>query len=514
VWIQVGVHPDILVSDNGELILKSSTLTIKLDQIPNYSTNGRITIQDQAIFTAEYSKIRCTEDMRITCVGNSSISLIGFEYFGKTPDSTLHWTLEDKLPEHLLEEYRDHYRLTAEGNSSLVIDDCKIGYLSISGDSSCNVSNSEINHLVPWSQFETKIKDSRIGVLSVSQNDSEFMFTGKAEGFYREWHSKEFFGSNIAANVRMLDSGFDHLWLSLSNCTSEIIDAELWVFTVYQGTIKLKGSDVWIMNLYYGDSVVESSNVEYFVSECVDGSLLVEDCDVQWMGLTGHNREAEYHIVNALVTGSEIGSCNLNSMWITDKVDLRFEDVTFNNLTMKPAPIFDVVFENCIIEDWWKIYSQRNSGDKVYMSGQISMKSAELETFPNVVIIREHEIMVLENGQPVPGAQLQLFRNNTLWRSEVIGIDGSAFFNITWVDITRSDSPWIPLENPQYNMTDTLEMLVNGEESVRLSVTSDNPIIITNIGIQGRDKNHRFNWFLLVATLIIIVIILISNVRA
>jgi hypothetical protein len=110
----------------------------------------------------------------------------------------------------------------------------------------------------------------------------------------------------------LIESGFNKLWLTLVNCTSEINEAELWLVSIYKGEATFRDSDFTILDLQCGDISVESSNVDYILGKCIDGGIVIDDCDSVWVGLTGHNRETDYHIVKAEIGNSEIETLDVN----------------------------------------------------------------------------------------------------------------------------------------------------------------------------------------------------------
>ena len=78
-WIVGGNSPHIQVSDRGRLSLENSSIMIRLDLIPNYHTNGRITIEDHAVLNVVDSKIMCTSDVWMSIRDDSYASFIGAE---------------------------------------------------------------------------------------------------------------------------------------------------------------------------------------------------------------------------------------------------------------------------------------------------------------------------------------------------------------------------------------------------------------------------------------------------
>ena len=165
-WVLGGDNPHVLVSGNGTLLLENSSLMIRLDNIPNYSTSGKISIMNKGVFKVDNSEIRCTSNIWMTVRDNSFINFTGSDYYGKAPKSTQHWSLEDKLPEKLLEDYRDHYRISIDGNASVTIDESRLGFIGVYGESTCSVWNSEIENLVPYSTRETLIEDTKVSILA------------------------------------------------------------------------------------------------------------------------------------------------------------------------------------------------------------------------------------------------------------------------------------------------------------------------------------------------------------
>jgi hypothetical protein len=359
----------LLMAEDGKLELVNSSIWIRVDLIPNLSTSGRIRVQDNAIFNVINSKITCTSNMRIVCTDKSTVSFSGSEYYGKTPESGLHWGIEDMLPKHLLRDYFDHYRLEGEISSDIQITGSRMGNLNIYQNASCTIIDSEISLLNPSSSIETLVEDSNIVILSIRPRDAELDFTGSAGGFYSEWDSKTFFGPGHTTNLRLRDTSFEHLWLTLIDCFAEIVDADIWLLSTYGGETSLDGCDVWILNLRSHQSTIEGSSVDYLIGQSVDGWVHVKDCDVQWMGLTGYAQRKAPRKVLASVENSTVDTCEVNYWYITEAVNVTFREVNFGNITMKPAQNFEVEFMNCTIAENVTLYNQGRDNDVIQVGG-------------------------------------------------------------------------------------------------------------------------------------------------
>jgi hypothetical protein len=111
----------------------------------------------------------------------------------------------------------------------------------------------------------------------------------------------------------------------------------------------LEGCDAWILSLRSPQTRVKGSTVDYLIGQSVDGWVKVEDSEVQWMGLTGYAPPGAPREVQATVENSTVDSCTVNYWFITESVNVSFHGVHFGNITLKPAPAFNVEFTNCSI---------------------------------------------------------------------------------------------------------------------------------------------------------------------
>jgi hypothetical protein len=370
--ISNGDTQHLLMAEDGTLDLVNSSVWINVDLIPNLSTSGRIRVQDNAVFNVIDSKITCTSNMRLVCTDMSKVFFSGSEYYGKAPQSGLHWIIEDMLPEELLRDYFDHYRLDGEVSSDIQITGSWIGNLNVYQNASCTINDSEISLLNPRSSVETLVEDSNIVVLSLRQSDAELDLTGSAGGFYSEWDSQTFFGPGHASPLRLKDTSFDHLWLYLVDCIAELHDADFWLLSTYGGETTLDGCDAWVLNLRSLQSRVEGSTVDYLIGQSADGWVHIEDSEVQWMGLTGYAPRGEPREVQASVVNSTVGSCAVNYWYITDAVNVTFRGVHFGNITMRPAPVFKVEFMNCTIAGNVTLNSQQGDIEVIHVGGDVT----------------------------------------------------------------------------------------------------------------------------------------------
>ena len=476
-WFPGTEGPHILVTKNAALVLEDSSLTIRIDLLPNYATTGKIEIRDNGGLMVQDSTIKCTSNMITWCRGSSETILNNATYSGRAPYSNLHWSLEDMLPDQILREYFDDYSIYCENSAEVSIIDSRVGGLITSDDATCIISGSTISLLDPISAEITQVDESRIKVLIMTQRESEIRLSGSVAGYYPKWSSKEFFGPDSITKIQLTESSFDHLWLSLSNCNTVIEDADLWLLVINQGTLSMRGSDAWIIRASYGNATIKDSNISYLVGERVDGDLLVEGCDIGWLGLTAFSRETQYHKVQATIENTTIESCAVNYWIVPFEVNVSFRDVVLGNLSMRPAPIYMANFENCRVTDTVSLYSMSSPEYSLNVRGNIDLLGASLEEYPNTLMSREYEVMVMQDDVPVEGAEIQLIKDDVVWRSGQTDEDGSFFFELSWVDHTESDNRWVPLKNPVNNMTSSIVVRVDGYEgSKRVSVLSSSLI--------------------------------------
>ena len=468
-WVLGGDNPHIMVSGNGRLTLDNSTMYIRLDNIPNYSTNGRITVQDQGWLVVNSSKILCTDNVIMRVHGNCHVIFNHSKYAGRARDSTLHWAVEDLLPHWVIREYFDDYALYAGGNTMVSIVDSEFGELSVSDNVTCNIEGSKVSELFPGSLIQTQCHDSEITILSTSQWESGFTFTGSAEGHYDEAVLRDILGPNISGNLALYDSSFEHLWLSLVNCSSEIVDAELWLLYISGGETEVWDSDIEICNLYYGDVLVEDSRIEYLLGNCRDGFLEASGVNSSWLSLTGHNRYGD-DVIDAVVSGSRIDECKVNYMSIVQRADVRFMDTVFYNLSMKAAPSFNIVLDGCTVTDTLTLTSLMDA-PFINLSGEVEFLEEGLQVYHGTVLNREYVVRLLDDGEPVAYARVELLNDSDPVWSGVTDSLGSVYFNVSWIN----DAELGPVD--MYGIGDSLALQYRDHVEV-VSILTDTPIII------------------------------------
>jgi hypothetical protein len=477
-WLLGSDKPHIGVSGNGSLLLENCNLLLRLDQISGYSTNGKIIIQNNGVFYAKNTSIQSTSDVIMWFLDDSRGSFINASYSGEASESNLHWSLEDMLPDPVLREYFDDYSIRCEDSTEVEIIESSIGKLNVYENSTCRIESSKLSYLNPNSLVTTFASESKVKILTLTQRNQNTKLTGSYNGFYSEWNSQEQFGLESDTNIFLKDTSFDHLWLSLFNCTSVIEDADLWLVTMYRGELSLDDTSVWLLRASYGNATLLESEISYLIAERDDGELHVDGCNVGWLGLTALSRETQYHKIAAKIENSSIESCMVNYWIVPFEVDVSFSNVVFQNLSMRPAPIFEAFFNDCKVKDTVTLY-RMSPEYNLHVRGSLELLGVVLNDYPNTLLTREYQVQVVLDDKPVEEVEVQIFRDEEIWKTGATDKNGTYLFEVLWVNYTLRDHPFVSLENPVNNLTSSIVVKVKdyyGQKHV--SALSSTPIIV------------------------------------
>jgi hypothetical protein len=276
-------------------------------------------------------------------------------------------------------------------------------------------------------------------------------------------------------------------------------DTDLWIVTVYQGKISLDNSSIWVLRASYGNATIQDSDISYLVAERESGDLQIDGCNIGWMGLTARSRGSQYHKISAVVENTAIESCMVNYWVVPFEVNVTFCNVVFNNLSMRPSPIFEAVFRDCKVIDTVTLYRMSAPEYNLNVRGSLDLTGARLRDYPNTVLKREYVVIVIQDDAPIEGLEVQVLKDGEIWKSGVTDEDGHYFFEAKWVNHTLSDNRWVPLESPVNNLTSSLFVrLKEFDDQQRVTVLSTSPVLLI--------ANQRQDYLLKVAILLVIII--------
>lgn len=471
-WSQMEGKPNILVSDNGVLRLENSTLWVRLDTEHYVSTSGESTIQDQAKLIVDNSTIQSTDSFFMWIRDDASVDFYGSRFSGKAPESSMHWFIEELMPEAVISELHDDYNIYVMENAVFSAVGSVLGVVDLSDDTKCDISNSRIALLSPYSSKETLCTMSEIIILSTSQRNASFTFTGTISGYYESFILEEVLGSDKEGNLRLMDCSIDKVRLSLIECKSEFKDAEVWQLTVSGGETRISDSEITIANLYYGDVTITDSVIPYLLGNCRDGKLRVSGCECPWVSLTGYNMVGVEYIW-AEFNDTEIEDCVINFMSIVDEADIFFRDVSLKNIKMKSAQRFNLVVDNLIIENSTTITSLGSY--PINLRGKVEFLRQELKVHQYAILRREYQIQVLEKGIPAPEKLVELHKGSEMIATATTDQSGLVFFNVSW---SEGRTPGVYVYDEQINdVAEELTLLVEDVE-IKIGVLSDTPVAV------------------------------------
>lgn len=471
-WSQIEGKPNILVSDNGVLRLENSTVWVRLDTEHYVSTSGEITIQDQAKLIVDNSTIQSTDNFFMWIRNDASVNFSGSKFSGKASESSMHWFIEELMPEGVISELHDDYNIYVMENAVFSAVDSVLGVVDLSDDTECDIANSRIALLSPYSSKKTICNMSEIIILSTSQRNASFAFTGTLSGYYESFVLEEELGSDKEGNLRLMNCSIEKVRLSLIDCKSEFTDAEVWQLTISGGETRISDSEITIANLYYGDATITDSVIPYLLGNCRDGKLRVSGCECPWVSLTGYNMDGVEYIW-AEFNDTEIEDCVINFMSIVDEADIFFRDVSLHNIRMKSAQRFNLVVDNLIVENSTTITSLGSY--PINLRGKVEFLRQELKVHQYAILRREYQIQVLEKGIPAPEKYVELYKGTEIIATATTDQSGLVFFNVSWSE-GRTPGVYV-YDELIYDVGEELTILVEGVE-LDIGVLSDTPVVI------------------------------------
>ena len=472
-WSQFSGKSNILVSDRGVLRLENSTVWIRLDTEYHVSTIGDITIQDQANLILDSSTILSTDIIFMSVRNKARVEFTDSMYFGKAPRSSQHRIIEDMMPRGVISELNDDYCIYVQENAVLTAVGSELGVVDLSDDTWCSINNSRIAILSPYSSKETQCSESEITIISMSQMNSNFTLNGTLSGYYDLFILEEALGSDTGGNLRLIDSRIEKVRLSLVDCKSEIMDANLWQLTISGGETNIQGSEITIANLYYGNITITDSEIPYLLGNCRDGKLRVQSCECLWVSLTGHNRDGLDYIW-AEFNDTDIETCVINYMSIVEEADIFLRDVTMYNLSMKAAPRFEMYTDNCVVENRVTLTSLMGA-PMINLRGTIEFYMDDLVVYGNTILHREYEIRLQEDGEPSANKQVQLVKDSVTIDNATSNQEGLLFFDVYWEEGATPDLYWY--DKRLYDIDEPLIVRV-GDTEREIRILSDTPVEI------------------------------------
>jgi hypothetical protein len=146
---------------------------------------------------------------------------------------------------------------------------------------------------------------------------------------------------------------------------------------------------------------------------------------------------------------------------------------------MKPTPSHNVVFDDSWVTGFLKLYPQKYEGDVFNISGNLDLSLANLISYPNIFLTRIYTIQVSSGESALPSVGIDVYRNGTLWKTGTTDMSGSFVLEVKWVNNTKPETPYYPLENHLDNMTVPIVIkLADSDLSKQVSPITSSPIVI------------------------------------
>ena len=368
---------EIEVLSNGMLVFEGCSLYINVDLTPNYHTNADIKVRDQSSLKILDSNVSCSNNVFLQCSDESETVFNGSRFTGHAPKSSLHFVLEDFVPEGILRGYFDDYIVSANQGSKLTVIGSKIGRIGAYGNVSCSIFDSNLVELVPGSSEKVLVNMSSVKTLKVSKRNGTFAFSGRLGGHYERWDSESaFHGAPIDSRVELVDSDVELFWLTLVDCEAQLSGAELGIVNAYSGSISVCNSSIWLLNIRNDElNTIRHSEIGYLAGFCDELRVSVADSDIGWFGASGRSS------LNLTVANSTMGVCQVNRFIRAPRATAGFTGVEFQDLEITPSRSLLLHFDGCAVNRSLRVNPPVDASDEIEVYGRLSITpTASLNT--------------------------------------------------------------------------------------------------------------------------------------
>jgi len=341
-----GIHKsEIVLLDESKFLLENTSIDICVNLDPSYHIDGRILLRNKSRLSICDSNISCDNSLLIKMSNESTAFINNSKYTGKAPASNCLFCLERMLPRGVLRKLFDDYWIFAFEKSSLNIKGSSIGYIWAHDHAKCNISESNIVKLHPYSSEKVYVSDSMLKALSLSKIEGEITFTGNHQGFHTLWDTEDVFGKEVFnGDVKIKDSAIKVLWLSLSHCDAVISDAEVGIVSLFGGEAKIFNSDIWILeNRNENPLLLEGSNVDYLTAWCEAPTVELFKSHVNWLGLGGSDN------ITVKTLKSKLDTCKLYNFEKPSKLLVNCTDSVIKIIKIKTGSETILDFDNTAI---------------------------------------------------------------------------------------------------------------------------------------------------------------------
>jgi hypothetical protein len=360
---------EIEILSNGELVFDECSLYINVDLTPNYHTNADIKVRDQSSLQILDSNVSCSNSVLLQCFDESETVFNGSKFTGHAPKSTLHFGLEDFVPEGIMREYFDDYIVSANQGSKLTVIGSKMGRIGAHGNASCSVVDSSMVELVPSSSETVRVEGSSVKALVVSRRKGTFAFSGRLGGHYERWDSESaFHEAPIDSRVELVDSDVELFWLILVDCEAQLSGADLGIVNTYSGKIGVCNSSIWLLNIRNDEmNTIRHSEIGYLTGFTDELRVSVEDSDIGWFGASGRNS------LNLTIANSSMGACQVNRFLRAPRAIAGFTGVEFQDLEITPSRSLRLHFDDCVVNRSLSVNPPVDASDEIEVHGSLSI---------------------------------------------------------------------------------------------------------------------------------------------
>jgi hypothetical protein len=360
---------EIEILSNGELVFDECSLYINVDLTPNYHTNANIIVRDQSSLKILDSNVTCSNYVLLQCFDESETIFNGSRFTGHAPKSSLHFGLEDFVPEGILREYFDDYIVSANQGSKLTVIGSKMGRIGAYDNASCSVFDSSVVELIPDSSETVRVRESSVKALQVSKRNGTFAFTGRLGGHCETWDSESaFHEAPIDSRVELVDSDIELFWLILIDCEAQLSGAELGIVHASSGNLGVCNSSIWLLNIRNdGLNTVRHSEIGYLTGFSDELRVSVEDSDIGWFGASGRDS------LNLTIANSSMGECQVNRFLRAPRATASFTGVEFQDLEITPSRSLRLHFDDCVVNSSLSVNPLVDASDEIEIYGSLSI---------------------------------------------------------------------------------------------------------------------------------------------
>jgi hypothetical protein len=456
----------------------------------NYIVSGGLILADNSSLTLIDAEITFAdnEEAEYTVSGNSKLTSINCSIILQSPHSiqaSQNASIE-LVNVELYSTYEVNNRtyfstgIGLSGNSRIIVEDSKIGFIRLAENAECNVIGSHIGDFGIQSHKIAEFIDSTIERVFLVYERSRVQINQSITG-RQEWFTQS----------QLVKAGENLYDFEMKNTT--LLNPPM--ISITDG--KLEARDTWLDIVYIeGDSAIETQNTKIYYLRLMGYSwAIIEDSSIEYMSAwegdfniqlknTTHRRLSTYETagLNLQTNGTKTDELILD--WCVpntpQNVELHNTEIGDLHLTMySPQPIqcSDVTIGNLTIE------SGRGDEPPITLTGSIDFTSdAEINQAMKggyTCIRRVYLIEATIDNEPAANTMLIIHLENqtkTITTNQL----GQAVIPVTYVhqfSLVRNPQPGGPYIITQNNLTRSVTLTLN-QQNYTLSILSDTPVVL------------------------------------